>query len=178
MYSLKSAFVAMTFIVIVSNYLVLFPINDWLTWGAFPYPVSFLITELTNRLYGPKQAKRVVYAGFTMAVFLSFWLATPQIAFASGMAFLISQLLDIFVFNQFRQARWWYAPFFASFSASLIDAAIFWNIAFWGEDVPLLTWAIGDTSIKLLIDFAMLTPFRFAIRKVTLSESTLVQGSL
>lgn len=166
MYSIKSAFIAMTLIVIASNYLVLFPINDWLTWGAFTYPITFLISELTNRLYGPKKARKVVYIGFVVAVFLSIWLATPKIALASGAAFLISQLFDIYVFNQLRQARWWYAPFFSSLSASLIDATIFWNLAFWGENVPLLTWAIGDTSIKLLVDLAMLTPFRLAIRKI------------
>ncbi len=160
---------AMAFIVIASNYLVLFPINDWLTWGAFTYPVAFLVTELTNRLYGSKKARRAVYIGFALGLFLSIWLATPKIALASGAAFLASQLLDIFVFNRFRNAAWWCAPFFASFAASIVDSAIFWNIAFWGEDVPLLTWAIGDTSIKLLVDIAMLTPFRLAIRRIPVS---------
>jgi uncharacterized PurR-regulated membrane protein YhhQ (DUF165 family) len=165
MFSLKIAFLAMTLIVMASNYLVLFPINDWLTWGAFLYPISFLITELTNRLYGPSKARRVVYLGFVLAVFCSFWLANPKIAFASGIAFLSSQLLDIFVFSQFRQATWWYGPLFASFLASLLDAAIFWNIAFFGEEVPILTWAIGDTLVKLLVDIVMLTPFRLIITK-------------
>jgi queuosine precursor transporter len=167
MFSLNGLFLAMTLIVIASNYLVLFPINDWLTWGAFPYPVSFLVTELTNRVYGPEKARKVVYVGFAFAALLSIWLATPKIALASGTAFFTSQLLDIFVFSQLRQATWWYAPLFASLTASLADAAIFWNMAFWGEDVPLLTWAIGDTSVKFLIDVAMLTPFRLAIRKLS-----------
>jgi uncharacterized PurR-regulated membrane protein YhhQ (DUF165 family) len=157
----------MTIIVMASNVLVMFPINDWLTWGAFTYPLSFFVTELTNRSFGPAKAKEVVYVGFALAVILSIGLATPKIAFASGAAFLVAQLLDIHVFNRFRQSLWWKAPLFASIAASLIDAFIFWNIAFFGEDVPLLTWAIGDTSVKLLIDVAMLTPFRLAIRKIS-----------
>ncbi len=156
----------MAAVVAASNYLVLFPINDWLTWGTFTYPISFLITELTNRQHGPKSARKVVYVGFAIGVLLSILFATPKIAFASWSAFLCSQMLDIFVFNKFRSAAWWCAPFFASFSASLVDATIFWNTAFWGENVPLLTWAIGDTSVKLLLDVAMLTPFRLAIRKI------------
>lgn len=97
--NLSIPFLSMLLCVIASNYLVLFPINDWLTWGAFPYPISFLVTELTNRFYGPKVARRVIYVGFAMGVILSIWLATPKIAFASGLAFLISQLLDVSIFN-------------------------------------------------------------------------------
>lgn len=165
MYNRVFIFIAMIAVVAASNVLVMFPINDWLTWGAFPYPITFLITELTNRFYGPKLARKVVYVGFTLAVILSIWLATPKIACASGLAFLISQLLDINVFNYFRQSNWWKAPFFASFAGSCIDATIFWSIAFWGESLPILSWAIGDTSIKLLIDVLMLSPFRMAIRR-------------
>jgi uncharacterized PurR-regulated membrane protein YhhQ (DUF165 family) len=164
--NIKFAYLAMTLIVMASNYLVLFPINDWLTWGSFLYSASFLVTELTNRLYGPQKARKVVYVGFALAVFFSYWLATPKIAFASGTAFLVSQLLDIFVFNRLRQGAWWYAPLFSSIIASCVDGTIFWNMAFWGEDVPLLTWAIGDTSVKLLMDIAMLTPFRLVMRRL------------
>ncbi len=159
----------MIIVVASSNYLVQFPINDWLTWGALPYPISFLVTELTNRFYGPKKARRVVYAGFLLAVILSFWLAPPKIAFASGSAFLISQLLDISIFNRFRQGPWWYAPFFASCLASIVDTAIFWNIAFYGENVPLLTWAIGDFLVKLLLDVVLLLPFRLFLNRRLLS---------
>jgi len=158
------SFLAMILIVSASNYLVLFPINEWLTYGAFTYPVSFLITELTNRFYGPKKARQVVYAGFAVALLFSIWLATPKIACGSGLAFLVSQLLDILVFNKLRQATWWQAPLFSSLLASMIDTMIFWTIAFWGENVPIFTWALGDFSIKLVMDLAMLTPFRFAIR--------------
>lgn len=164
MNSLWIAYLAMMLIVSASNYLVLFPINDWLTWGAFPYPASFLVTEITNRIYGPQKSRQVVYVGFALAVIFSFWLATPKIALASGSAFLISQLLDITVFNRFRQAAWWQAPFFASISASILDTAIFWTIAFFGEPLPILTWAIGDFCVKCALDVAMLTPFRLIIR--------------
>lgn len=163
-FNLFQAFIAMVSVVAAANYLVQFPINDWLTWGAFPYPITFLVTELTNRFYGPRRARQVVYAGFVVAVLISIVLATPKIAFASGSAFLISQLLDILVFNRLRQATWWYAPFFSSFCASLIDTALFWGIAFWGEQGPIFTWAMGDFMIKLLVDMTMLIPFRIAIR--------------
>lgn len=161
-------FFAMIGIVAASNYLVQFPLNEWLTLSAFTYPVSFLVTEIANRFHGPRLARRIVYAGFVVAVLLSAWVATPKIAFASGLAFLVSQLLDISIFNKFRQkncqGNWWIAPFFSSILASTVDSAIFWSVAFWGENLPLFTWAFGDLSVKVLMDLAMLTPFRFAIR--------------
>lgn len=166
-FRLSTAYLCMIAVVTASNYLVQFPINDWLTFGALTYPMSFLITELTNRFYGPKIARKVVYIGFILAVFLSILLATPRIAFASGSAFLISQLLDIYVFNRLRQKTWWYAPFFASFFASIIDTIAFWLLAFWGEPLPLLTLAMGDFGCKVMIDVAMLTPFRLVIRSRT-----------
>lgn len=166
MFSIYSAISAMTLIVMGSNYLVQFPINDWLTWGAFTYPLSFLVTELTNRAHGPKKARQVVYVGFVIAVVLSVWMATPKIAFASGTAFLFAQLLDISVFNRLRQSAWWYAPFFASFAASVVDTAIFWSLAFWGENLPIITWAIGDLTVKFIVDVVLLAPFRLAIRNI------------
>lgn len=159
------SFFAMIVVVAASNYLVQFSINDWLTWGAFFYPATFLVTELTNRFHGPQKARRVVYAGFAVAIILSTALAPFRIAFASGFAFLVSQLLDISVFNRLRQAVWWQAPFFASTLASVIDTALFWTIAFYGENLPIFTLALGDLSIKFILDLAMLTPFRFAIRR-------------
>jgi uncharacterized PurR-regulated membrane protein YhhQ (DUF165 family) len=163
----RNAFLAMIAVVALSNYLVQFPINDWLTWGAFPYPVSFLITELTNRFYGPKAARQVVYVGFIVAAILSIAIATPKIALASLTAFFVSQMLDIAIFNKLRQATWWQAPLLASTIASTVDATIFWSIAFFGEPMPILTWAIGDTIIKLLLDVFLLTPFRLMIRQKT-----------
>ena len=161
----------MFIIVALSNYLVLFPINDWLTWGAFSYPASFLITELTNRFFGSQIARRVVYLGFVVGVILSIFLATPRIAFASGFAFLVSQLLDISIFNRLRKYPWWYSPFFASLIASALDTLLFWQIAFFGEQMPLINYMMGDFSIKLAIDILMLTPFRLVIRKSALSEA-------
>lgn len=154
------AYLLMISLVASSNILVQFPLNDWLTLAAFTYPITFLVTELTNRHYGPSQAKKVVYIGFLIATLLSWLLATPRIAIASGSAFLTAQLLDILVFNRLRNQAWWYAPLFASFLASGIDTLIFWNIAFWQEEVPLLTWALGDFAVKIAIDLVMLLPFR------------------
>lgn len=158
------AYFAMMVLVALSNYLVQFPISDWLTWGAIPYPITFLVTELTNRFYGPKKARKVVYVGFALAVFLSVWLATPRIAMASGLAFLCSQLLDIYVFTRIRQTVWWYAPLFASGLASIVDTAIFWNVAFYGENLPYFTWALGDLTVKFVMDLSLLSPFRLFIR--------------
>jgi len=166
-------YLAMVLIIAASNYLVQFPINDWLTWGAFPYPISFLVTELTIRYYGPKEARKVVYVGFILAVMISVYLATPKIAFASGLAFLISQLLDISIFNRLRRAPWWASPFFASVLASSVDTGVFWTIAFWGEQVPLLTWSLGDLSIKLILDVAMLAPFRLVINRRAITSPSI-----
>ncbi len=167
-----NAFAAMIFIVAASNYFVQFPINDWLTWGAFAYPVSFLVTELSVRFYGARTSRRIVYAGFITGVLLSLYLTTVKIAVASGTAFLVAQLLDIYIFSRLRavsleRSLWWFAPLFSSTAASIVDAVIFWNLAFYGENVPLLTLAIGDTAIKILVDFSMLTPFRFATKRLT-----------
>jgi hypothetical protein len=164
-FRISHAFIAMVVIVLSSNYLVQFPLNDWLTYGAFTYPVSFFVTEITNQFFGARSARRVVYIGFVVAVILSVVLATPRLAFASGIAFLIAQLLDIFVFNRLRQKTWWYAPLFASIAASFIDTVLFWGIAFWGESLPWISWMIGDFGVKLALDLLMLTPFRMMIYK-------------
>ena len=111
---------AMTVIVTLSNFAVQFPINDWLTWGALTYPISFLVTDLTNRALGAGAARRVVYAGFAVAVVLSIAVAGPRIAVASGLAFLCAQLLDITIFDRLRRAAWWQAPFVSSTLASAL----------------------------------------------------------
>lgn len=159
-----TAYLAMIFIIALSNYLVQFPINEWLTWGAFSYPFSFLVTELTNRFWGPKKAKRTVYIGFFFSLFISFFIATPKIAFASVTAFLAGQLADIHLFNKFREKWWWQAPLFASLGASLIDTLLFWTLAFYGEAVPFIKWALGDFGLKCCFDALLLLPFRLAIR--------------
>jgi queuosine precursor transporter len=165
------AYLAMIIIVAASNYLVQFPINDWLTYGAFPYPAAYLVTEVMNRKYGPRTARQVVFVGFIASAVLSAWLATPKIALASVTAFLTSQLLDIFLFNRLRNSVWWLAPLAASLLASIVDTIIFWNMAFWGEPVPLRTWAIGDFSVKFCLDFCMIIPYRLITAKNSLSTS-------
>ena len=126
------------FVVVLSNVLVQFPINSWVTWGAFVYPVGYLISELTNRWAGPAQARRVAGVGFGVAAVLSSILATPRIAFASSSAFLVSQMLDVAVFNRLRRQAWWRAPLVASVFASVIDTFIFFSLAFGGTHVPWL----------------------------------------
>lgn len=166
---MKYLFLAMTFFVACSNYLVQFPINDWLTYGAFAYPFTFLVTELCNRFYGPRNARKVVYAGFAVAVLLSTMLSTPKIAFASGAAFLVAQLLDISIFTRLRQQSWWIAPFCASALASLVDTLIFWNLAFYDEGMPLLSLAFGDFLVKLALDVLLLMPYRLSFSRALVS---------
>lgn len=151
---------AMTAIVVASNWLVQFPINDVLTWGAITYPVSFLVTDLTTRLQGPERARMVVGVGFAIAVLLSVWLATPRIAFASGTAFLAGQLLDIQVFQRLRAGSWWRAPLVSSTLGSLLDTALFFSLAFAGTGLPWVTLALGDLGVKLAIAVLALAPFR------------------
>ena len=133
------AVLAMVAIVAASNFLVQYPVQvqlgpinlaDLLTWGAFTYPVAFLVTDLTNRHFGPAGARLVVVCGFAVAVILSIWLATPRIAIASGTAFLAAQLLDISIFHRLRQGQWWHAPLFSSLVSSALDTAIFFSLAF------------------------------------------------
>ncbi len=188
---------AMCTIVALSNYLVQFPFKHFgmgeiLTWGAFTYPMAFLITDLANRRFGVVTARKVVFFGFVLAVALSIWLATPRIAIASGSAFLVAQFLDISVFNQLRDGKWWRAPLFSSLIGSAVDTAIFFSLAFaaqfalldtglgqkdgslafavpffgFGIDVPLwISLAVGDFGVKILIGLAMLLPYG-ALRRV------------
>lgn len=151
---------AMTFVVTLSNVLVQFPISDWLTWAAFTYPISFLVTDLTNRALGPRPARRVVYVGFAVAVILSIAFAGWRIALASGAAFLVAQLLDVYLFDRLRRAAWWRAPFLSSTLASALDTAVFFSLAFAGTQVPWVTLALGDYAVKLAMAGAMLLPFR------------------
>jgi queuosine precursor transporter len=151
---------AMVAVVAGSNVAVQYPINDWLTWGAFTYPVAFLITDLTNRRLGPERARTVVYVGFALAVVLSTLLATPRIALASGTAFVTAQLLDIFVFDRLRRLPWWQAPLISSGIASVWDTAVFFGLAFAGSGLPWVTWAIGDLGAKAAMALALLLPFR------------------
>lgn len=190
------AVAAMVAVIAASNILVQFPVNvtlggvhigDILTWGAFTYPVAFLVTDLSNRAFGPAKARLVVIAGFAVAVLLSIWLATPRIAIASGTAFLVAQLLDVSIFHRLRNSAWWHAPMFSSLVSSALDTVIFFSLAmapvFAGIDVlfgmedsslafpaPLLgigpeveLWqslALGDFLVKLAMTILMLAPYK------------------
>jgi len=155
---------AMALVVTASNVLVQIAINDWLTWGAFTYPVSFLVTDLTNRRLGTASARRVVYTGFAAAVILSMVLATPRIALASGTAFLVAQLLDVAIFDRLRRRVWWMPPLISSMIGSVIDTALFFSIAFAAKGLPWVTWAIGDLGVKMAMALALLLPFRGLLR--------------
>ena len=144
------ALVAMTLVVLSSNILVQYPfqhlgLDDYLTWGAFSYPFAFLVTDLSNRRFGPRGARQVVYAGFVLAVLLSVILATPRIAIASGAAFIVAQLLDIQIFFRLRGRAWWMPPFVSSVISSGLDTAIFFSIAFYCGALPGLGLTISDT---------------------------------
>ena len=169
--------IAMTLVVVASNILVQYPftpfdLGDYLTWGAFTYPVAFLVTDLTNRRYGPRVARQLVIAGFAVAVVLSIWLATPRIALASGTAFLVGQLLDITVFNRLRRQAWWRAPFVGSIIGSALDTILFFSLAFAGDPdmsgsvnlfgTEVMLWqslAVFDFSVKMLIALIALLPY-------------------
>lgn len=158
--------IAMMVLVAASNYLVQFPVNDWMTWGALTYPITFLVTDLTNRRFGPARARRVVYMGFVLAVLVSAALATPRIALASGSAFLVAQLLDVRVFNRLRQGAWWRAPLVSSVLGSALDTALFFSLAFVATGLPWVTWALGDFALKMAMALLMLAPFRLLMALV------------
>lgn len=158
--SLWRPILAMAFVVVLSNWAVQFPINDWLTWGAFTYPVVFLVTDLTNRALGPAAARRVAWAGFAVAVALSLLLAPWRIAVASGTAFIVAQWLDIGTFNRLRRMSWWQAPLIGSLIASVIDTLIFFFLAFAGTEMNWLALATGDLAMKWLMAVVLLAPYR------------------
>ncbi|MEN1728762.1 MAG: queuosine precursor transporter, partial [Pseudomonadota bacterium] len=156
---------AMVVIVASANYLVQFPVNNWLTWGALTYPVSYFITDLTNRFYGKLSARRIVLVGFVLAVLASIVLASPRIALASGTAFLVSQLMDVAIFDRLRGARWWQPPLISSTLGSLVDTALFFALAFYGTGMPWVTLAIGDYGVKVAIALLLLFPWWLAARR-------------
>tara|TARA_Y100000768_G_scaffold136925_1_gene101925 strand:- start:5266 stop:5874 length:609 start_codon:yes stop_codon:yes gene_type:complete len=178
----------MVTVILISNILVQYPVMLWglediLTWAAFTYPVAFFITDITNRTYGVMTARRIVYWGFFTAVILSFYFATPRIAIASGCAFLLSQLIDIQIFTKLSKFQWWKAPLVSSTLGSIIDTILFFTIAFSvtfsmmgyedsfaTENIAILSgllesprwvmWAFGDFSVKLFVAMILLIPFR------------------
>ena len=153
--------IAMMAVVAASNVAVQYPVElfglqEALTWGAFTYPVAFLVNDLTNRRFGPAVARQVVYFGFALAVVLSIWLATPRIALASGTAFLVGQLLDINVFNRLRRMSWWQAPLAGSMFGSALDTALFFSLAFAGDEAMSfpVTYALTGITVPLWVGLA------------------------
>jgi hypothetical protein len=157
---LRTPIAAMALVIVLSNVLVQHPINDWLTWGAFSYPLVFLVSDLTNRALGPQAARRVAWTGFAIAALVSLLLAPWRIAVASGAAFLFSQLMDVAVFNRWRQSSWWKAPFAGNLVASVVDTGVFFFLAFAGSGMDWLSLATGDLAVKALLATLLLAPYR------------------
>ena len=178
----RSLFIALSIImgaiIIISNYLVQFPINkfnlqDILTYGAFSYPITFLITDLANRRFGIKKARKLVYIGFGIGILLTTFVSTNfkdiisiRIALGSGTAFLIAQLIDIEIFQRLRNKIWFVAPITSSISGSIIDTFLFFSISFLGTGIPWVTLAFGDLLVKFLMALLMLIPFRLLIFRI------------
>lgn len=158
---------SMLVVVVASNVLVQYPINNWLTWGAFTFPFAFLVTDLCNRSFGPVFAKRIVYLGFFAAVIISLFLTEIRIAFASGAAFFLGQFVDIIIFNRLRKFRWWFAPLCSSVISSLLDSILFFTLAFIFTGLPWFTWALGDYFIKIIMAIFLLAPYRYFISQIT-----------
>jgi uncharacterized PurR-regulated membrane protein YhhQ (DUF165 family) len=156
----------MAAVVGLSNWLVQYPVNDWLTWGAFSYPIAFLVTDVCNRCHGPRHAREIALWGFVVGVGLSVWLASARIAAASGTAFLVAQLLDVAIFNRLRRASWWKAPLLGSLAASVIDTGIFFSLAFYGGGEPWVTLALGDLAAKFAMAALLLAPYRALVRRL------------
>lgn len=154
------AVLAMGIVVVGSNILVQYPINHWLTWGAISYPIAFLVADLLNRRFGPGAARKVAVVGFIAALVISFWVATPRIALASGLAFLCAQLLDIQVFDRLRAQSWWRAPLLGGVAGATLDTFIFFSVAFAGTGVHWVALLMGDLAVKLVVNATMLAPFR------------------
>ncbi len=168
--------VMMGLVVISSNFLVQFPVKIFgleklLTYGAFSYPVTFLITDLANRAYGKGEARKIVYIGFVIGVLLSFLISTNfkdiisiRIAIGSGVAFFVAQNLDINIFDKLRQHRFWFtAPLASSIIGSTVDTFLFFGIAFYGTGISWLTLSLGDLTVKLIIAMLMLVPFKLLL---------------
>ena len=165
----------MGFVVLASNYLVQFPIKyyglqDLLTYGAFSYPVAFLITDLANRSFGKLVARKIVYIGFIIGILFTLIFSTNfadlislRIALGSGTAFIIAQLLDVQIFDQLRKKKWFVAPLASSLIGSTIDTFLFFSISFYGTGVPWVTLSLGDLVVKILVALIMLIPFRLLL---------------
>ena len=176
---------SMALIVVLSNYLVQFPINyfgleNLLTYGALSYPVAFLITDLSNRRYGKSTAKKIVYLGFIIGVFITLYFSTNysdlisiRIAIGSGTAFIVAQLVDVNIFDKLRNKIWFVAPLISSFIGSTIDTFLFFSISFYGTGINWVTLSFGDLLVKIFVALIMLIPFRlllFHIQENSITE--------
>ena len=162
-------------VVLSSNYLVQFPIKHYgleeiLTYGAFTYPIAFLITDLANRSYGKFIARKIVYIGFAIGVSFTLLFSTNftdlisvRIAIGSGTAFLVAQLIDVQIFDKLRKKRWFIAPLTSSFIGSTVDTFLFFSISFYGTGIPWITLSLGDLMVKIFVALIMLIPFRLLL---------------
>ena len=169
-------------IVLASNYLVQFPIKyygleELLTYGAFSYPIAFLITDLANRSYGKAIARKIVYIGFIIGIVFTLFFSTNfadlisvRIAIGSGMAFLVAQLLDVQIFDQLRKRKWFVAPLTSSLIGSTIDTFLFFSISFYATGIPWVTLSLGDLAVKVLVALLMLIPFRLLLGTIKVSK--------
>ena len=163
-------------VVLSSNYLVQFPVNYYglnqiLTYGAFSYPVAFLITDLANRSYGKIVARKIVYFGFFLGIGFTVLFSTNfadlisiRIAIGSGVAFLTAQLLDVQIFDNLRKKKWFVAPLTSSLFGSTVDTFLFFSISFYGTSIPWFTLALGDLTVKIIVALIMLIPFRMLLK--------------
>ena len=167
--------ILMGVVVLSSNYLVQFPIDYYglseiLTYGAFSYPVAFLITDLANRFYGKFVARKIVYFGFFIGIIFTLLFSTDfadlisiRIAIGSGVAFITAQLLDIQIFDRLREKKWFIAPLTSSFIGSTVDTFLFFSISFYATGVPWITLSLGDLAVKLFVSLVMLIPFKILL---------------
>ncbi|MDC1139267.1 queuosine precursor transporter [Candidatus Pelagibacter sp.] len=184
---MNKVFITLSFImgivVLASNYLVQFQINYYgleeiLTYGAFSYPVAFLITDLANRSYGKVVARKIVYIGFIIGIVFTLFFSTNfadlisiRIAIGSGTAFLVAQLLDVKIFDQLRKKRWFVAPLTSSLIGSTVDTFLFFSISFYATDIPWVTLSLGDLAVKVLVALLMLIPFRLLLGTLKISKA-------
>ena len=167
--------VLMGVVVLSSNYLVQFPIKYYgleeiLTYGAFTYPIAFLITDLANRSYGKLVARKIVYIGFIIGISFTLFFTTNfsniisvRIAIGSGTAFFVSQLLDVQIFDKLREKEWFVAPLTSSFIGSAVDTFLFFSISFYGTGIAWVTLSVGDLAVKIFVALLMLIPFRLLL---------------
>ena len=165
-------------VVLISNYLVQFPVhyfglNEILTYGAFSYPIAFLITDLANRSYGKIKARKIVYIGFSIGITFTILFSTNfgdlisiRVAIGSGTAFIVAQLLDVQIFDQLRKKKWFIAPLTSSLIGSTVDTFLFFSISFYATGIPWFTLSLGDLAVKVLVALVMLIPFRILLGTV------------